>query len=251
MKTVFTFLFLLACLAINAQERFVKVNNQTFRVKELGSGRITVIFESGMSDSLEVWGSIPDSVATVARVFMYDRAGIGKSSVSLAERTIPNMISELRSLLKDQDIEPPYILAGHSLGGLITRYFAGNYPGEVKGLLLLDPAPESYWNSMSKQDLKKYIKGGNEWYESKFPTEYRKEWYQFIPNLKYMDGLSLDRNLPVILVSASAWGWYKYHEDILKDLVKSRHLEFTGQHHIFKDHPDEVIKLIKELVTGF
>ena len=202
-----------------------------------------------MSDSLEVWGTIPDSVAKFARVFLYDRADIGKSDLSHNERTIPNIVSELKNILMDQNLDPPYILVGHSMGGMIIRYFASIYPDDVKGLLLLDPAPESFWKSMSKKELKEYIRGGTEWYETKFPPKYRKEWYYFIPNLEYMNTLTIDSNLPVILVSATAWNWYKYHEDILTGLKNARHIELEGEHHIFKNHPDLIIQYIKELTN--
>jgi len=248
MKPRLIILFLLFCSLANCQERYVTIDQQNYRIKEFGSGEMTVIFESGMSDSLEVWGSIPDSIAKNSKVFLYDRADIGKSDASRLERTIPNMVFELRSILINQKINPPYILVGHSLGGLITRYFAGNYPDEVKGILLLDPAPESYWNSMSKKELDNYIKGGTEWYETKFPVKYRNEWYHFIPNLAYMDNLNIDKHLPVILVSASAWKWYKYHEDILAGFDNSKHIELEGEHHIFKNHPDLIIKYINELL---
>jgi len=238
------------CSCLFGQERFVSVGQQKYRIKELGRGHITVIFESGMSDSLEVWGTIPDSVATFARVFLYDRADIGKSDTSGSVRTIPNMVSELRSILDDQDIKPPYILVGHSLGGLIIRYFASKYPGEVKGLLLLDPAPESYWHGMSKEELDEYIRGGNEWYGKNFPARYRKEWYQFIPNLEYMNDLDIDKNLPVILVSASAWNWYKYQEDIIAGFKNAEHIELEGEHHIYKNHPDLMVKYIRQLVNN-
>jgi hypothetical protein len=242
---------MLCCSCIYCQERYADIDSQKYRIKEFGGGEITVIFENGMSDSLEVWGAIPDSVAKYARVFLYDRADIGKSDTSRIDRTIPNMVSELRGILKNQNIDPPYILVGHSLGGLITRYFAGNYPEEVKGLLLLDPAPESYWNRLSKEELEEYIKGGTEWYETRFPLKYRKEWYQFVPNLDYMNNLNIDRHLPVILVSATAWNWYSYHEDILVGFENSRHVELEGEHHIFKDHPDLIIEYIKELLNNF
>lgn len=240
-------LFLYSCTS--SQERYVTVDRQKYRIKEFGKGDITVIFESGMSDSLEVWGAIPDSVAKFTRVFLYDRADIGKSDTSRTERTLPNVVTELRNILDNQDIKPPYILVGHSLGGLIIRYFAGNYPGEVKGLLLLDPAPESYWHSMSEEELKEYIRGGNEWYETKFPERYRKEWYQFIPNLEYMNNLDIDKQMPVILVSATAWNWYRYHEDILACFENARHILLEGEHHIYKNHPDLIIEYIKELMN--
>ena len=235
------------CSCLYGQERYVTVDRQTFRIKESGRGGMTVIFESGMSDSLEVWGAIPDSVAKFARVFLYDRADLGKSDTSSTERTLPNVVSELRSILDNQHISPPYVLVGHSLGGLIVRYFASNYPREVRGMLLLDPAPESYWHNMSKEELNEYIRGGNEWYETKFPEKYRKEWYQFIPNLEFMNNLDIDRHLPVILVSATAWNWYRYQEDILKGLKNARHIELEGEHHIYKNHPDMITGYIKEL----
>jgi pimeloyl-ACP methyl ester carboxylesterase len=249
MKKLLSFAMILICSGVYSQERFVNIDGQKYRIKEFGKGDTTIIFESGMSDSLEVWGSIPDSVAKFARVFLYDRADIGKSDRARLERTIPNTVMELRNILKDQNINPPYILVGHSLGGLITRYYASNYPDEIKGLLLLDPAPESFWKSMSKRDLKKYIEGGNEWYRTKFPEKYWGEWYQFIPNLNYMINLKIDKQLPIILVSATAWKWYKYHEDILVGFKNSKHFELEGEHHIFKQHPDLTIQYIEELLN--
>lgn len=231
-----------------SQEHFSSINNQKFRVKTIGEGPATVIFENGMSDSLEVWGTIPDSVALFAKVFLYDRADIGKSDPSRKERTIPNQVDELRMILAAESVNPPYILVGHSYGGLITRYFAAHYPDEVKGLLLLDPSPEAYWKNMTKRQLKKYVKGGNTRYETKYEARYRKEWRQFIPNLKYMDGLMLPPGLPVILISASAWKWNKYQKEILDGLKNARHYELEGRHHIFKDHPAEIIGYINELI---
>ena len=249
MRQITILLILLFGFFTYSQEKYVSVGQQKYRIKEFGFGEMTVIFENGMSDSLEIWGSIPDSVSKNARVFLYDRADIGKSDTSRLERTIPNMVDELRSILKNQNISSPYILVGHSMGGLIVRYFASVYPDEVKGLLLLDPSPESFWNSMSKRELKKYIKGGTEWYETNFQERYRKEWYQFIPNLAYMNDLKINKQLPIILVSATSWRWYKYHEEILFGFENSKHIELEGEHHIFINHPDSTIKYINELLS--
>lgn len=71
----------------------------------------------------------------------------------------------------------------------------------------------------------------------------------FISNLKYMKDLSIDKHLPIFLVSATAWNWYKYHEDILVGFDNSRHIELEGEHYIFKNHPDLVIKYIIELTS--
>lgn len=248
MKKFLTIVLLLSCSCLFSQERYTNIDGQKFRIKVMGKGDITVIFESGMSDSLEVWDSIPDSISKFTRVFLYDRADIGKSDTSALERTIPNVVNELRKILKQEDIKPPYVLVGHSYGGLITRYYSSEYSDEVKGLLLLDPAPEAYWDEMSDKRLEEYVTGGNEWYRTRFEPKYRKEWYQFIPNLKYMKKLSIPKDLPIILVSATAWHWYKYQSKILIGFEKSKHIELKGEHHIYKDHPDLIIGYIRELL---
>lgn len=250
MKNIFIILIFHTqfCFFLLGQERYSNVGGHKFLIKMMGKGDVTVIFESGMSDSLETWGTIPDSVSKFARVFLYNRADIAKSDTSTSIRTIPNVVNELRDILKNEKIIPPYILVGHSLGGLIARYFASEYSSEVKGLLLLDPSPEAFWEGMSDDELKEYIIGGNEWYETKFAPKYRKEWYQFIPNLEYMKDLTIPKNLRVILVSASEWNWYKYQSKMLIDLENTKHIELEGHHHIYKDHPDLMIKYIKELL---
>ena len=249
-KPIFILILLAYGHCLHSQERYSNVNGQNYLIKEIGQGEIIVIFENGMSDSLEVWGAIPDSVAKFAKVFLYDRADIAKSDTSSSQRILPTVVSELRSILRKENINPPYILVGHSYGGMIIRYFASEYSNEVKGLLLIDPCPESFWDSMTKEELGDYINGGNEWYETKFTPKYRKEWYQFIPNMKYMKNLHIDKNLPITLVSATAWEWYKYHEDILTGFNNTKHVELDGEHHIYKDHPDSTVKYIKELVIG-
>ncbi len=250
MKTGTTSILLLLCVGLSGQERFADINEQKFRIMEYGSGSTTVIFENGMSDSLEAWGNIPDTVALFAHVFRYDRADIGKSDSSRQKRTIPNMVSELKNILTHENIIPPYILVGHSMGGYLIRYFASLYPDEVKGMLLLDPSPEAYWERMSKKELDDYIKGGTKWYHTHHAKRYWKEWFQFIPNMHYMDSLQISPDLPVILVSASESGWYKDHTKILKGLKNSRHIKLEGDHYVHIKYPDLTVKYIKELALG-
>ena len=247
MKTFSVATLLTLCIILNGQERFTNSNGQKFRIKEFGSGSPTIIFESGMSDSLEIWGSIPDSVALFSRIFLYDRADIGKSDNSRQKRTIPNMVQELKNILTAENINPPFILVGHSLGGYLTRYFCSQFPNDVIGLLLLDPSPEAYWESMSKKELNEYIQGGTEWYKTRFKAKYWNEWFEFIPNMVYMKNLKLTEDLPVILISATESNWYKYQKRQIADLKNAKQIELIGSHHIYKDHPDSIVKYIREL----
>lgn len=248
MKLIILVFLFISVQVLHAQEKLSCINEQCYRVRILGEGKTTVVFENGMSDSLEVWGNIPDSVALFSKVFLYDRANIGQSDLSSKEPTLPQVVQELTGILEHEKLTPPYVLVGHSLGGLILRYFASEHPRDIKGILLLDPAPESHWNMMTKRQLRKYIKGGNKWYEDKFKPQYRKEWYNFIPNLSYMDSLSIPADIPFYLISASAWEWYPKHEDIIRGFSNTLHEEWKGDHYIFRSDPARTVNLIKELV---
>jgi pimeloyl-ACP methyl ester carboxylesterase len=247
MKVIFSIILIVLCLKPYCQERYVAIEGQKYRIKTLGTGEITVIFESGASDSLEAWGSLPDTVAQFAHVFLYDRADIGKSDTSRQERIIPNIVNELQNILKVAEIYPPYVFVCHSFGGFICRYFTSQYPDQVKGLLLLDPTPEAYYIQMSKGELNKFIKYGNE-LNKIHPPRLRKEWNQFVPNLEYMKNLNIPHDLPIILVSASQTNLYQYQEKIISGLSKAIHVELVGAHYIHRDHPDLIIGYIKDLL---
>jgi hypothetical protein len=115
MKSMITILCSLLCLSLYSQERFVDLDGQKFRIKEFGTGDITVLFECGMSDSIEAWQNIPDSVALFAHVFLYDRSGIGKSDPSELERTIPNMVYELHRILEQESFIKGFFTSPHPL----------------------------------------------------------------------------------------------------------------------------------------
>lgn len=118
--------------------------NLHVRMRVEGNGPRTVIFESGLGDTLNVWDPIQRRVAAgCARTVSYNRAGYAGSDVAESVRDAANIVAELRAELARRNIRPPYVLVGHSLGGLYMQYFARNYPREVAGLVLVD---SSYWN---------------------------------------------------------------------------------------------------------
>ncbi|MGH8268979.1 MAG: alpha/beta fold hydrolase [Steroidobacteraceae bacterium] len=114
------------------------------RMRVQGSGPRTVIFESGLGDTLDVWSNVQRRVAAgCARTVSYDRAGYAGSDPAQTPRDAVNIVAELRAALARRHVPPPYVLVGHSLGGLYMQYFARNYPREVAGLVLVD---SSYWD---------------------------------------------------------------------------------------------------------
>lgn len=107
-----------------------------------GSGGPTVILEAGGGETLLDWALTQPEVARQARVCAYDRAGLGWSDPSPRPRTAAAMADELHALLHRANIEGPYVLVGHSLGGPVVRQFALAHPQDVVGMVLVDSSTE-------------------------------------------------------------------------------------------------------------
>jgi pimeloyl-ACP methyl ester carboxylesterase len=114
-----------------------KVNVRTAGIAKAGIP--AVIFESGIGSTLDAWGAIPTEISRSTRVIVYERAGIGASDPGTQPRTIPQIIRELHALLEKINVPPPYVLVGHSYGGVIVRAFSSTFPKEVSGLVYVDP----------------------------------------------------------------------------------------------------------------
>lgn len=110
-----------------------------------------VVLEAGIGGNWLDWELVIPEIANFAQVIAYDRAGYGWSDRSKAERTPEIIVAELHTLLQNAKIEPPYLLVGHSFGGLYVRLFAATYPDEVAGLILVDA---SHPMMIDQQDTK-------------------------------------------------------------------------------------------------
>jgi pimeloyl-ACP methyl ester carboxylesterase len=105
----------------------------------------TIVLESGIAASSVNWTDVHRRISEFARVVSYDRPGFGWSE---PDRTPPlpfALARRLHDVLAAADEHPPYILVGHSFGGMIVRAFAALYPDEVVGMLLLDALHPAEW----------------------------------------------------------------------------------------------------------
>jgi pimeloyl-ACP methyl ester carboxylesterase len=107
-----------------------------------GAGTPTVIFDAGAGGIGLSWELVRPAIAKVTRVVTYDRAGLGWSDPSPYPRDAATMALELHTMLTNANISAPYILVGHSLGGVVARQFAAKYPNEIAGLVMVDSAHE-------------------------------------------------------------------------------------------------------------
>ncbi len=104
----------------------------------------TVIFEAGLSQytANTTMAAAQDAIAGFARVCTYDRAGMGWSDPAPEGWTYPDRTRDLHALLQAAGIDGPYVLVGHSIGGLLIRAYAHAWPGQVAGLVLVDATSE-------------------------------------------------------------------------------------------------------------
>jgi len=121
------------------------IGGRRLHLYELGSGDPAVILEAGISATSLNWRHIQQAVAGFTRAVAYDRGGLGWSDPCLTPRTPSDIARELRTLLRAAAIEPPYVLVGHSFGALIVRRYSLLYPGEVAGVVLVDPLQPGEW----------------------------------------------------------------------------------------------------------
>lgn len=104
----------------------------------------TVIMDAGMGECSIGWSLVQPEIAKFARVCTYDRAGLGWSDAASTPRTSQQIVNDLHALLVNAGIEPPYVMVGHSLGGLNVRMYASQFPAEVAGMVLVDSSHEDY-----------------------------------------------------------------------------------------------------------
>lgn len=133
--------------------RFVQLDTHRLHLQAMGEGGPTIILESGLMSSVLTWERIQPILSKSARVVSYDRAGMGWSDPGPEPRDAAKIVSELRDLLRRAEIPPPYVLVGHSFGGLTMPLFAARYRNEVCGVVLVDPVAPVEWNPPSERDL--------------------------------------------------------------------------------------------------
>lgn len=131
-------------MATKTVTRFIEMDGSSIRVRvaqhdNRASGDPAIVLESGGGLPLETWDPVFGRFGEIATVLAYDRAGTGESSWDRLPPTPEHVIARLRRMLERLDVRPPYFLIGHSWGGALAHYHAGQYPDDIAGVLYIDP----------------------------------------------------------------------------------------------------------------
>lgn len=139
--------------------RLIDVGGHRLHHLSRGVGSPTVVFEAGLPGSVLSWTHVLPELARLVRVVAYDRAGLGWSDAGPEPRSAERIVAEWRTLLERAGIPPPYVLVGHSFGGLTARLFAARYPHEVAGLVLIDPIGPHEWAPLRERERRRLAAG--------------------------------------------------------------------------------------------
>ncbi len=137
-------MFLLLSSNSFGQKEFLSVNGKKVEIFTSGlenNRRDTpvIVFENGMASRYGNWETVITEVSKTSAVFSYNRPRIGESENDSIPPTTKHIVENLRKMLLEKDLKPPYLLVAHSFGGAYIRSFASYYPDEIAGLIFVDP----------------------------------------------------------------------------------------------------------------
>jgi pimeloyl-ACP methyl ester carboxylesterase len=237
-----------------------------------GVGSPTVVLETGLGAESDEWQAVQQAIEPLTRVLRYDRAARGASDRAPSPRGAADMVADLRTLLELQDMPGPYVLVGHSFGGLLMRLFTHRYRNEVKALILVDslhasqfdvfgplfppPAPSE---SRELTGMRRFWTGG--WRSPDSTTE----------NIDFMASLQADRaigslgDVPITVLTAGTFVNSKLipaqfaaelqqrWEDLQRSfLALSSHSEQSfirdSGHFMQRDNPEAIIRAIEAVL---
>ncbi|CAH0237413.1 4,5:9,10-diseco-3-hydroxy-5,9, 17-trioxoandrosta-1(10),2-diene-4-oate hydrolase [Massilia sp. Bi118] len=264
----------LACCAVarpgaSAPEERIAVGAYQVQAAEQGSGRYTVIFESGFGTGLESWRKVAPEVAKSAHVMSYSRAGHGSSDPRPEPRSILESSRELDQLVAAAGLTPPFILVGHSYGGLLARAFALRHPEQVAGMVLVDPADERFNPALRRLDAARAADDDRQ-FNALVPAKFRAEYDALKPVLD-QGALPppLNGKLPdvpvVVLTSVQQLARPEFflqsveavavkrdlHADFLRQFSEgSQVLTLRSGHNIQQEEPELVIEAVRKVMAA-
>jgi pimeloyl-ACP methyl ester carboxylesterase len=236
----------------------VAIDDHRMAYVQRGDG-VTVVFESGLGDDVSSWSQVFDDVGRFAHAFAYDRPGYGNSGRAVTSRDGAHIVVELHELLRAANAKPPYVLVGHSLGGMFAELFARTFPDETAGLVLVESRPGEFTRRCEQQRAE-----GCQvppWMASFMPPAARAELEALDATQRILAAAPpLREDLPLVVVSAGrhlveGMKWSRLWDTMQRELAARSTrghqivVERSG-HYVQRDAPKTVIEAIREAVKA-
>jgi pimeloyl-ACP methyl ester carboxylesterase len=253
-------------LSTSATAQLASQNDQTAHLVEVSTGKMflnctgnspgpTVILEAGTGDSSEVRSAVQKQVEQFAHVCSYDRLGLGKSDKPTVAHTADEIVGDLHQLLRVARNPPPYVMVGHSIGGIYIRKYASRYHTEVKGLVLLDSAHEEQFARVSQvspqwaQRIRDRFPENEQRAQGFLPGNERLEWHFNGPLVVIEHGQMPPSATSDPMAKQSEVVFYLLQKDLAGRSKYGHLLEAKkSSHYIQRDEPELVIQSIKDVI---
>lgn len=239
----------------------LNIDGNQIWVDNEGAGAVTVVFEAGFGNDSSVWAQITPRIrAAGAQTFVYDRAGMGKSTINTGTPySIDNDVHILRSALETCGITGPILMVGHSYGGAISLV-AASEDAHIKGLVLLDAVVPNAW---PKSEVDKNLQTMRPQYDdlrAKAPglAKVAIPWAEAMPQTaKRIDAVRISDTLPIIDIVAekgqnnpeSAKIWREAHTEFTANNPHRQYVLAVGSSHkVMLDQPELVVKEILQML---
>lgn len=170
-----------------------------------GEGNPAIVFLSGYGADIDTsWSRIFPEAKTISTVFAYNRFNYGNSDKVDVPQTGTEIIASVRSLLREKRLNPPYILVGHSLGGVYVQLFARRYPKEVSGVVLIDSSHPDQEEMRRAQEgaIRRAVSGIINWFDSVTHPRRHTEITSFAETASQIRAAPPFPDIPLIVISA-------------------------------------------------
>lgn len=218
-------------------------------------GKETVVFEHGLAGNVYRWDLVFAEIAKDTTAFAYSRAGNGLSERMDSARDGEHAVEELRSILRQQGLKPPYVLVGHSLGGLYMQWYAKRYPDEVSALVLVDSIYPSVrqvleekpplWVQSARVLIKLNVLTP--------PKRVLREIEQIGATAQAVENMPIRTAIPIIALRAKSTAFWVPDdaEGYVKGLYPQAEERWVkGGHDLQWDAPDEVVAAIRQALAA-
>lgn len=182
------------------------VNRQSLEYSISGTGSPTIVLLNGAGGPIEGWYKVLPELETLGTVLAYNRPGVAGSARPTQPQTGDVIITTLRELLAHTGLRPPYVLVGHSLGGLYANLFARLFPAEIRAVVLLDATAPDDVRFLSKESgfiqraLQAVINGI-------FPKDANHETNYLDQTLEHIDQAGPFPAIPLMIVTGGKPSW--------------------------------------------
>lgn len=249
--------------AMDGIKQIIQIDNKKMNVYMAGSGNKTIVMLSGFGTEKPIDDFMPlvDKFSNEYKVVVLEFFGYGTSDITEDERSNKNIVREIREVLDNINVNPPYIFVPHSMSGIYSIYYANKYPSEVSAIIGIDMSlPQKQlerwsYETFEKEKISVELDGYN--------ISIINQWNKFYDNSKELENVKYPFNIPVLMFLASEQvkmvddmidlgkmktNWYELNNN----MITNNNIQFIkvleGSHYLHHECVEEIFKFSKEFI---